>query len=102
MSTKGEPPMRYLNCRSPHRIPKPGDLAAKRLYRIAQGFSPGKAFKGRALKVAPHWALSVPAVRQYRGRHVRALLQGAFLLRPNPGLKPWAVLYSRFAAKSAD
>jgi hypothetical protein len=30
------------------------------------------------------------------GRH----LQGAYRVLRNPGLKPWAILYSRFAAKS--
>jgi hypothetical protein len=28
------------------------------------------------------------------------MLSGRIMNRPNPGLKPWAVLYSRFAAKS--
>jgi hypothetical protein len=36
----------------------------------------------------------------HRGQH-RVPLSGHFFYQPpNPGLKPWAVLYSRFAAKS--
>ena len=76
-------------------------LAAKRLYRTAQGFSPGlrergirpgSGGRGESLGYWRVIAAGVPNV----GCH----LQGTFHRPPDPGLKPWAVLYSRFAAKS--
>jgi hypothetical protein len=53
-----------------------------------------------ALKVAAADArLWAARVIFHRARH-RVPLSGHLLLSPDPGLKPWAVLYSRFAAGS--
>jgi hypothetical protein len=44
----------------------------------------------------PLAAKAIPDGNQHLGRH----FQGGSRATHNPGLKPWAVLYSRFAAKS--
>jgi hypothetical protein len=78
------------------------DFAAKRLKIIAQGFSPWVSqLKNRALKVAPDARVTdgVNTRRPERtplGRHFQGVSFGVI----NPGLKPWTVIYSRFAAKS--
>ena len=73
--------------------------AAKRLHRTAQGFSPGscvarirpeRGSRGASLDC---WRFIRPP-RRTSGATFRARL-----LPPDPGLKPWAVLSSRFAAK---
>jgi len=76
--------------------------APEGLNTIAQGFNPGLVVHvGRALKVAPDCAWPVRVVHdpernrtQRLCRPFRANLTGA----TNPGLKPWAIVYSRFAA----
>jgi hypothetical protein len=89
------------------------NFAAERLHIIAQAFSPALHSAKAALKVAAKarlWAVRmlfiVPQHRMplfllrpcipanYGGQ------AGHHLLTANPGLKPWAVLYSRFAANS--
>jgi hypothetical protein len=75
-------------------------IAAKRLYRTAQGFSPGlrereiRPESGGQGESLGHLRV-IPAGVSNVGCH----FQGTFHRPPDPGLKPWAVLYSRFAAK---
>jgi hypothetical protein len=88
----------------------------KRLYIVPQGFSPGLSSAEsalisvaaervfRALRVlfrqrAQH-RVPLSLLRPYISPKTTADRQGTFHRPPNPGLKPWAVLYSRFAAKS--
>ena len=53
-----------------------------------------------ALKVAAEACLSLWAVLFHPRAEHRVPLSGHLSQTPDPGLKPWAVLYSRFAAKS--
>ena len=87
-------------------------FAAKRLHIIAQGFSPGlrvtrnppwrprrvfrlfACYSTAAPNIGCHFSSFVPYSPNYGGQ------AGHLLLPPDPGLKPWAVMYSRFAAKS--
>jgi hypothetical protein len=64
---------------------------------IAQGFNPGLGFETRALKAAPDVGatgdINTPSTDPRIGRH----LQGGSYGTRDPGLKPWAKLYYRFA-----
>jgi hypothetical protein len=92
------------------------DFAAKRLHRTSQGFSPGLCAARNppclSAVVLERWdeggrrksggrgaPLGCSRVIHHRTKH-RVPLSGHILLPPDPGLKPWAVLCSRFAAKS--
>ena len=70
--------------------------AAKLLYKTAQGFSPGLGDWEGALKVAPDGGL----IHEEPKDAPRPPLSGRISAAPDPGLKPWAVFYSRFAAKA--
>src|SRR5215469_7817146 len=75
-------------------------LAAKRLYKTAQGFSPGLRERGIRPESGGRgeslgYLRAIPTGVSNVGCH----FQGTFHGPPDPGLKPWAVLYSRFAAK---
>jgi len=77
------------------------DFAAKRLYRTAQGLNPGFGVArirpesgGRGVSLGS--SRVIPTAPPPIGCH----FQGTFHRPTDPGLKPWAVLCSRFAAKS--
>ena len=78
-------------------------FAAKRLYRTAQGFSPALALGQLVSKRCPEsgnrcWACWWNNTRRAWRRASVATFRANFSRR-NPGLKPWAILYSRFAAE---
>ena len=75
------------------------DFAAKWLQRTAQGFNPGSGGSKSALKVAPDVRRGGGITRQQPKGVPRPPLSGRIRATHNPGLKPWAVLCSRFAAK---
>ena len=70
-------------------------LRREAAYKTAQGFSPGLGDWEGALKVAPDGGL----IHEEPKDAPRPPLSGRIPATPHPGLKPWAVLYSRFAAK---
>ena len=75
-------------------------LAAKRLYRTAQGFSPGSRERGIRPESGDRGeSLGYLRVIPAGVSNVECHFQGTFHGPPGPGLKPWAVLYGRFAAK---
>jgi len=92
------------------------DFTAKRLYIIAQGFyeALGEAHPKHALKAASEalgWRQRVSTIQDSDVRSTerintpspeqtrRTPPSGRVLGAPYPGLKPWAVVLSRFAAK---
>jgi hypothetical protein len=82
--------------------------------RTAQGFSPGDdnefgcALKGRPNKIpsVPVWSVTIQDLGAVCGevthaayeQPFRSPIQGESLLEPDPGLKPWAILFSHFMA----
>jgi len=88
-------------CRASYRsLRSVSDFAAKRLEIIAQGFSPGSC----VARIRPESGGRVVSLGSSRviltTPNIGCHFQGTFHRPPDPGLKPWAVLYSRFAAKS--
>jgi hypothetical protein len=100
--------------REPHLIAKGFSIiAAQRLNRTAQGFSPGLCVArippclsavvrevGRRKKVAAEAIVRLFACYSNSPPNIGCHFQGTFYSPPDPGLKPWAVLFSRCAAKS--
>jgi hypothetical protein len=89
--------------------------------RIAQGFSPGSgpneiALKGRPMRIACQSSLRRPSLlvvgvgtlfkpsapKTHSGDAHSAALSGRVYGLPNPGLKPWAILYCHFMAMYAS
>jgi hypothetical protein len=71
----------------------------------ATHYSPGLLALGQvvgkgALKVAPDFRRGGGITREEPKDAPRVPLSGHLLPTTDPGLKPWAVLYSRFAAES--
>jgi hypothetical protein len=87
-------------------------FAIEWLKRIAQGFSPGFAMQGFDLKgrptvsADPHCKPCILGISldwiAVKSEAIRSPLQGVRVKKPYPGLKPWASLFSRFAAGGAN
>jgi hypothetical protein len=76
------------------------DFAAKRLHITAQGFSPGLCVaRNPPWKRRPTRVPRIFACYSICASNIGCPFQGTFQQPSDPGLKPWAVLYSRFAAK---
>jgi hypothetical protein len=84
------------------RLNRTAELPAGFCREAAMDYSPGlqpwvRQIEKRALKVAPDvretGATNRPSVERTR----RSPLSGRSNALPNPGLKPWAILYNRFA-----
>jgi hypothetical protein len=78
------------------------DPAAKRLYKTAQGFNPGSGDRKGALKAAPDVWRGSGIRREQPNDAPRPPLSGRISRCALPraeSFRPWAVLYSRFAAK---
>src|SRR5580700_8817131 len=72
------------------------ELAVKWRHRIARGLSPGN----RCITDSNHSGLKHTAEPQ--PMQIRTPLQGDFIAGPDPGLKPWAILFRHFMATYAS